>query len=104
MLVWSRSCNFYYFAGRNKGNGFHVVEEDTSSGSDSEYSEETESQCSRNSSGEVDHAAQELDFETKLLAAIDGLTEKSAQIRTNSFEHIRSAFVQKYVPHLILDK
>lgn len=90
--------------GRNKANGFHVVEEDTSSGSDSEYSDETESLCSKNSSGEVDHAAQELEFETKLLAAIDGLTEKSAQVRTNSFEHIRSAFVQKYVPHLILDK
>lgn len=43
-------------------------------------------------------------FEEKLTEAIDGLTQKSAQGRTNCFEAVGKAFVKKYVPDYLQDR
>ncbi|XP_050533857.1 interferon-related developmental regulator 2 [Daktulosphaira vitifoliae] len=43
-------------------------------------------------------------FEEKLSEAIDGLSQKSAQGRTSSFESICNVFCKKYIPDFILNR
>ncbi|XP_039291475.1 interferon-related developmental regulator 2 [Nilaparvata lugens] len=51
-----------------------------------------------------DEPSQEDLFEEKLYEAIDGISEKSAQGRTNSLLAVGTAFTRRYVPHLIIDR
>lgn len=53
---------------------------------------------------EVDEQSQEDVFEEKLCEAIDGITQKSAQGRTNSMDAVSQAFTKKYVPEFIIDR
>lgn len=43
-------------------------------------------------------------FEEKLSDAIDGLSQKSAQGRTMSFEAVCNIFCKKYIPEYILNR
>jgi len=43
-------------------------------------------------------------FEEKLSDAIDGLSQKSAQGRTLSFETVCNIFCKKYIPDYILNR
>jgi len=43
-------------------------------------------------------------FEEKLSDAIDGLSQKSAQGRTSSFETVCNIFCKKYIPDYILNR
>lgn len=53
---------------------------------------------------EADDAAQNEAFEEKLLEAIDGLGQKSAQGRTNCFDAVAKALVMKFIPDFIYDR
>lgn len=53
---------------------------------------------------EVDEISQQEQFEEKLSEALEGLTQKSAQGRTNSFESVCKAFIKKYVPDYVLER
>lgn len=55
-------------------------------------------------SSEVDELAQQEAFEDKLMEAIDGLNQKSAQGRTNCFDAVAKALVMKYIPDFIFDR
>lgn len=53
---------------------------------------------------ETDELAQQEAFEEKLLEAIDGLTQKSAQGRTNCFDAVAKALVVKFIPEFVYDR
>lgn len=53
---------------------------------------------------EVDEISQQEAFEEKLSEALDGLTQKSAQGRTNCFTAVNTAFVKKFVPDFVYDR
>lgn len=53
---------------------------------------------------EVDEPTQEDLFEEKLYEAIDGISQKSAQTRTNSLLAVGTAFTRRYVPEMIVDR
>lgn len=53
---------------------------------------------------ESDEVAQQEAFEEKLLEAIDGLSQKSAQGRTNCFDAVSKALIMKFVPDFIYDR
>lgn len=55
-------------------------------------------------SSETDELAQQEAFEEKLLEAIDGLSQKSAQGRSNCFDAVAKALVRKYVPDFVFDR
>lgn len=52
----------------------------------------------------MDELAQQEAFEDKLMEAIEGLNQKSAQGRTNCFESCAKALVMKYIPDFIYDR
>lgn len=67
------------------------------------------SNCSENHSlddgtDEVDEFAQHEAFEEKIIEALDGLTQKSAQGRMGCFEVIRKALIKKYMSDFIYDR
>lgn len=67
------------------------------------------SNCSENHSvddgtDEVDEFAQQEAFEEKFAEALDGLTQKSAQGRTNSFDAVRKALIKKCMSEFIYDR
>uniref|UniRef100_A0A1B6DSJ9 Interferon-related developmental regulator N-terminal domain-containing protein n=1 Tax=Clastoptera arizonana TaxID=38151 RepID=A0A1B6DSJ9_9HEMI len=53
---------------------------------------------------EVDEQTQDDLFEEKLIEAIDGITQKSAQGRTNCLDAIVKAFTRKFVPEFLIDR
>lgn len=53
---------------------------------------------------ETDELAQQEAFEEKLLEAIDGLTQKSVQGRTNCFDAVAKALVVKFIPEFVYDR
>lgn len=68
------------------------------------------SNCSENHSiveegaEEADDFARQEAFEEKLVEAIDGLAQKSAQGRTACLEAVRVALVKKYMPEFVFDR
>lgn len=50
---------------------------------------------------EVDDQLQNDVFEEKLVEAIDGLTQKSAQGRTSCLESVGASFTMKYIPEFV---
>lgn len=52
---------------------------------------------------EDDLSQQEI-FEEKLIEAIDGLIQKSAQSRTACFEAVCTAFIKKFIPEFVHDR
>ncbi|XP_054287052.1 interferon-related developmental regulator 2-like [Macrosteles quadrilineatus] len=53
---------------------------------------------------EVDEQSQDEVFEEKMCEAIDGITQKSAQGRTNSLDSVSQALTKKYIPDFIIDR
>lgn len=53
---------------------------------------------------EVDEQSQEDVFEEKMCEAIDGITQKSAQGRTNSLDAVSQALTKKYIPEFLIDR
>ncbi|KAF4520348.1 hypothetical protein B566_EDAN009870 [Ephemera danica] len=53
---------------------------------------------------EVDEQTQEELFEEKLMEAIDGIMQKSAQARTTALECVGKAFVKKYLPDFVSER
>ena len=98
--------------GKRKGKSDRVRHEGSLQTSDEEsiidnnslisgYSENTSAE---DGTDEVDAITQQEAFEEKLMEAVDGLTQKSAQGRTNSFESVAKAFIKKYVPDFVHDR
>lgn len=67
-----------------------------------------QSECRSNvddgENGEMDEQSQQEIFEEKLIEAIDGLIQKSAQARTQCFDAVCTAFIKKYVPEFAQDR
>lgn len=53
---------------------------------------------------EPDEQAQSDVFEEKLMEAIDGLTQKSAQGRTSCLESVGASLTMKYIPEFVLNR
>lgn len=53
---------------------------------------------------EVDEQSQDDVFEEKMCEAIDGITQKSAQGRTNSLDAVSQALTKKYIPEFLIDR
>ncbi|XP_018321148.1 interferon-related developmental regulator 1 [Agrilus planipennis] len=53
---------------------------------------------------EADETSQQEAFEVKITEAIDGLTQKSSQGRTNCFTAVGKAFISKYHPDFVHDR
>ncbi|KAF5274000.1 hypothetical protein FQA39_LY01115 [Lamprigera yunnana] len=64
----------------------------------------SENNRSEDGTDEVDAISQQEAFEEKLIEVIDGLSQKSAQGRTDSFESVAKAFIKKYIPDFVLDR
>lgn len=53
---------------------------------------------------EVDELAQQEAFEEKLIEAVDGLAQKSAQGRTTAFQAVTKALLKKYIPEFVYER
>jgi hypothetical protein len=53
---------------------------------------------------EVDEQTQEEIYEEKLMEAIDGIVQKSAQARTTALESVAKGLVKKYVPDFVAER
>lgn len=53
---------------------------------------------------EVDEHSQEEAFEEKLLESVDGLSEKSAQARTQALESLSNALSTHFIPDFVLER
>ncbi|XP_014244492.1 interferon-related developmental regulator 1 [Cimex lectularius] len=53
---------------------------------------------------EAEEQSQNEIFEEKLMNAIDGLTQKSAQARTNCLESVATLFTTKFIPEFVINR
>ncbi|KAK4875162.1 hypothetical protein RN001_011584 [Aquatica leii] len=88
---------------KNEGS-LQTSDEDSIIDNNSLISGYSENNRSEDGTDEVDSVTQQEAFEEKLVEAIDGLMQKSAQGRTNSFESVAKAFIKKYVPEFVHDR
>ncbi|XP_075230443.1 interferon-related developmental regulator 1 isoform X1 [Lycorma delicatula] len=93
-------------AGKNRNEVIGTSDEDSLNDNASVISAASESTIHEDGNivEETDDTTQEDLFEEKLMEAIDGISQKSAQGRTNSLQAVSSCFTRKYIPELIVDR
>lgn len=89
---------------RDKGNGSLSSDEESCNDNVSVVSSYSEARSTEEGADEVDEVSQQEAFEEKLNEALDGLTQKSAQGRTNCFEAVTKAFIKKFIPDFVYDR
>lgn len=94
------------FADRDRHNNGSLQSSDDDSVNDnaSVISSFSEVRSVDENTDEVDEISQQEQFEEKLSEALDGLTQKSAQARTNSFESVCKGLIKKYVPDYVYER
>lgn len=91
------------FLERHNGSG-QTSDDDDFNDNISVYSLGSEVRSTDGEPEENDEAAQQEAHEEKFMEALDGITQKSQQGRTASFEALGKALIKKYTPEFVSDR
>lgn len=90
--------------GRNEAGSLHTSDDESVNDNFSVVSNCSENHSVDDGTDEIDEFSQQEAYEEKFSEALDGLTQKSAQGRTNCLDSVRGALVKKYTPDFIYDR